>query len=427
MKIAIVPDIHLNKTVYKGVMDKVLSMLPFRNVDFMKAFEYVITKCIDDIKPDLVVIPGDIYDNFEPSNEIRGFLSSQLSRLSEAKIPIILLIGNHDVCKKHHGLKDIQELKLKNIVVVDKPDAKVFRGTRLFFFPYSLEVEQQKKTIKEDFQDFVRTIKSHDDNLPSIFFGHFGVKGAVLNQYTEEEIEDVTETTDTTTTPLPKKVLVAKDFNNRNANDIGCDDLDGIGADYVILGDYHKHQILNTKKCIAMYPGSLEKTSFTEVDQQKGFVVYDSEAVPEGKLGKCKFIEYPNCRPMIELRGNMLEIKKAFQELDYSKYQGAIVKLRFTGTHDELISFSANLEFFKKEIREKINPIHVYYINKADNKQMTEEATKLEKEIMEKGHLSNDDVVEVAKEMLKEQIKDDKEKKLTIDLADEIYKETVGA
>ena len=89
MKIAIIADCHLNKTVYKGVMDKNKLSLPFRNVDYMNAFEYMIDKNINEIKPELVVIPGDIFDTFDPNNDVRGFLNEQIAKLKEARIPII--------------------------------------------------------------------------------------------------------------------------------------------------------------------------------------------------------------------------------------------------------------------------------------------------------------------------------------------------
>jgi DNA repair exonuclease SbcCD nuclease subunit len=60
MKIAIAGDLHLNKTVYKGVMDRINSQLHFRNADFMKAFDYMVDKCVNEIKPDLFVVPGDV-------------------------------------------------------------------------------------------------------------------------------------------------------------------------------------------------------------------------------------------------------------------------------------------------------------------------------------------------------------------------------
>lgn len=424
MKIAVTADLHLNKTVYKSIMDRTLINLPFRNVDFMNSFRYIVDECVK-IGPDMLVIGGDIYDHYEPSNEIRGFFSNELSKLINAKIPVIILTGNHDICKKHHALKDIQELKLKNIMVVDTPMILNLKGMQFLLFPYSLDIEQQKKTIKEEFNDFIERVqKERKPELPSMFFGHFGVKNATINQYNEDTDEDeITNTTTTTIEVLSKKIT--KDFKNRNDNDIDPADLDRLNVDYVVLGDFHKHQILDTKKCIAMYTGSIEKTSFSEVQQQKGFVLYDSDMETDSKMGKFRFIEYPNCRPMLEMKGNMVEIKDIFKKVDYSKYQEAIVKLVFTGTSLELVDFSSDLENFKKEIREKLNPIHIDFINKCNNTEQEVKATKLEKEIMSKGHLSNDDVVEVVKEIIKERLTDEQDIQLAINLADEIYKETI--
>jgi len=420
MKIAVITDIHLNKTVYK-VMDRNVPDLPFRNVDFIKAFQYTVDTCINHIKPDLFVIGGDIYDKcYYPSNIVRGIFSAELSKLTSAQIPVIILVGNHDISLKTHALKDIGELKLKNIKVIDKSAILTYKDTQLFLFPYSLEVEQKVKTIKEDFLDFVKEIHAKKNDKPSIFFGHFGVSGAAINEYSgDDEIDVVTDTN--TTTTLPKK-----EYKNRSINDINCDDLDSIGSDYVLLGDYHKHQILQTKKCISMYPGSLEKTSFSEIDQKKGFVVYDSEVEAIKSYGKCRFIEYPNCRPMLEFRGNLIEMQNKFKKVDHLKYQESIVKLMFTGLLSEYIDFSAGLETFKKEIREKLDPIHIDVINKAKDDKQDQEATKLVQDIMENGHLSNDDVKDVVKEVIKEQVKDEKEMTLMIDLNDEIYTETVG-
>ena len=418
MKIAIVPDNHLNKAVYKGVMDRDNPQIPFRNVDFMNGFKFAVDTCIDELKPDMFVIPGDVYDNHLPSNEVRKFFSAQLSRLTKAKIPVIILVGNHDIYKKNHGLQDIQELQLKTIVVLDKPTITAYKDTQLFLFPCTFDVEQKRKTIKEDFSDFVKEIQAKKDDRLSIFFGHFGVRGASINQYRgdEEDVEDIDTMTNTTTT-------VMKNFKNKDENNISLEDLDSIGADYVFLGDYHQYQTLNTKKCVAMYSGSIEKTSFSEVGQVKGFILFDSEIESKNKRDKCRFIEYPNCRPMLELKGNFLDIQAAFRKIDYSKYQDAIVKIRFNGNSSELVDYSSGLDALKKEIREKVNPIHLYSINNTKDDQQEQAATQLENDITENGHLSNDDVRDVAKEEIRERVKDEKEMALTLALAEEIYQE----
>jgi len=159
MKISIIADCHLNKAIYKGVLDKKYSMLPFRTVDFMKAFRFIVKQNIETIKPDLMVVAGDIYDTYDPSNEVRAFFNQQLKHLSNAGIPVVLMVGNHDVCRKHHALSPIKTLELKNVTVIEEPELKVVDDKVLLFFPYSLKVERGEITIKDQFKEFVKESK----------------------------------------------------------------------------------------------------------------------------------------------------------------------------------------------------------------------------------------------------------------------------
>lgn len=420
MKIACIADLHLNKTVYKGVMDKKLTSLPFRNADFMRSFEWMVDECINNIKPDLLVIGGDVYDYYDASNPIRSFFSSQLSKLVENKIPCIILVGNHDVSKKNHALEDVQKLNLKPIRVLDSSLIMNFKEHRLLFFPYSLDIEQQKITMRDAFKKFTREIKEDKSNLPSIFFGHFGVKNAILNDYSIENDNEDERTTNTTTTLINAP---RAEYYSRRSDDIENTELDELGVEYVILGDFHRHQILKTK-CYGFYPGSIEKTDINEVNQKKGFMVYDSDAEEIKDYGKCKFIEYPNCRPMIEIRGNLESIKKQFYALDYSKYQGAIVKIVFIGNSEELLDFSSGIEELKKEMVDKIDPIHVFTVPKPPRDKIQEQkATALEREIMERGHFTDKDILNVLKEMIEERVIDKEDRDETIKIANEIYNE----
>lgn len=422
MKIAIVPDTHLNLYRYKGVYDKQFPKVLFRSADFMRSFEWIVDKCVNELHPDLFVIPGDVYDSFDPSNEIRGFFSIQLEKLTSAKIPVIILVGNHEICQKHHALKDLQELQLKSVKIYDQPSTLILSKSniKLLLFPYSLDIEQKKITLKEAFNQFVEKVQEEDDGTPAIFFGHFGVRGGKLNEYEIEKanaiLGDILEESEEVTTEKHS-------FINTNPNDVSLDDLDRIPAEYVFLGDYHEHQVLGTSKCIAMYPGSVEKTDFSEVDQKKGFVMYDSEAEPKGKMGKSQFVEYPHCRPMKEFKGNFAEIKKQFAKLDPSEYQEAVVKIHFEGTSEELLDFSIGLEPFKKEIRKALNPIHICHVQKVRNKDQEAVVSKLEQEILDKGHMETDDVIAIVKEVVREQVEDKEEQEATIALAIEIAEE----
>lgn len=398
-------------------MDREFINLPFRQADFVRSLRWMVDQCVNIINPDIIVFNGDIYDHFEPSNEIRGFFSSQLKRLNEKNIPVYILIGNHDVCRKHHALKDIQELGLKSISVIDKPilyNSKKY-GYRFLFFPYSLDIERKNVTPKEEFERFITKVAEQEDSgLKTLFFGHFGVQGDVMNQYLQDD------ETDTTTT-----ITTIKNFVNKNPNDISINDLDRLGVEYVFLGDFHNFHLLATKTCIGMYTGSIEKNNFSEIAQNKGFVVFDDKAEKDEKMGYCKFIEYPNCRPMLELRGNFEKIKEDFEVLDKSLYQGAIVKIMFVGTSEELISFSIGMDEFKNKVLKELNAIHIFHKQAVKNDQEEEDVSDLEREIDEKGHIEATDVIEVVKEIIVERISNEDEREATIDLAIEIYKQTM--
>lgn len=416
MKITDVADLHLNIALYKGIPDKEKVGLPFRVVDMMNSFKYIVDENINNIKPDLFVVSGDIFDNFAPPSLVSEFFNDQIRRLGAAGIKIILICGNHDLCRIHHALKPLNAVGLDYLKVYQSPKMIEFKDKILMLFPYSMEVESKKIAIRDQFHQFVKECKEKIKKDPKfqdkeiLFFGHFGVNGAIVNKYTERSEED-----DTSETKL---------FINRNKDDISLGDLDEIGASYVFLGDYHKYQVLDTKKCIAMYSGSIERTDISEAGQAKGFIVYDSEAKDNGKMGKCRFVEYPNCRPLIKLQGNMSEIEAQFNQTS-EKDKGAIVKISFQGNSEELMTFSLSLENFKKKIRTKIDPIHVFVQQKVIDVEEEEKATKLEEEIQEKGHVTSSDVLDVVGEMIKEKIKDEAEVNELLKMADDIYKEAM--
>lgn len=412
MKIAVIGDLHLNLVAYTKIYDDEFIGLPFRNGDFMRSFRHMVDQCINSIKPDLVVITGDVYDYYEPTNDVRGFFSNQLERLADQKIPVIILIGNHDVCKKHHALKDIQELNLKHIKVIEQPKIIKYKDIQLLMFPYSLDIERGLVTIKEEFIKFKKLFEEKNDGSEAIFFGHFGVKGASLSEYNIKRGKDI---------------KIKGDFLNDSDVDVSCEDLDNLGAKYCILGDYHKGQILETNKCRAMYTGSIEKTDFSEIDQKKGFVVYDSEAKEDGKFGKCKFIEYPNCRPMLELNGNLMTMQAQFAKQNYANLQKSIVKFKFEGTTEESTTFYLGFRNFKQEIVEKINPVYMIHEKKIKNPKMEEECTALQKEIAEKGQIESDDVLAILKEMIDEREKNEEEKTLLKSIITDIYNKNRGA
>lgn len=409
MKISIVADCHLNKALFKGVLDKKYTSLPFRTVDFMKAFRSIIKENIEEIKPDLMVIAGDVYDTYDPSNEVRAFFNRQLKELTEANIPVIVLVGNHDICKKHHALYPLKNLNLQNVTIIEEPELTIFEDKILMLFPYSLQVERGEIPIKEQLYSFIEetkeTISNNTEyqNKDIFFFGHFGVKGATLKSI--------------------KKGDSIQKITSSDSHDISVNDLDLIGAKYIFLGDYHQHQVLPTKNSIAMYTGSIEYGDMSERHQKKGYVVYDDSFELSAETGKSRFIEYANCRPMFELKGNMEKMNAELENMPESK--GAIVKIYFEGNNSELLDFSMGLDDLKKKIQAKLKPIHLWHEQKVYDKEQDKEVIEIQEEILEKGHLNEDLVLKVIEEIIKEKEKDENEQKKLLDLAQDIYKEAM--
>jgi DNA repair exonuclease SbcCD nuclease subunit len=405
MKIACINDLHLNIMVYTKVYDKEYIGLPFRHGDFMRAFKWMVEKTIEE-GVDLVVIGGDVYDYYEPTNDIRGFFSQQLEKLVANKIPVIILVGNHDICKKHHALKDIHELNLKKIKVIEEPKIIKFKDHQLVLLPYSLDIERKVRTIKQEFVKLAEEFKAKDDGSDSIFFGHFGIKGAVLSDYNLKKT----------------RAKVKKGFLNDNAEDVSISDLDMLNVSHVIMGDYHKHQLLDTKNCFSMYTGSIEKTDFSEINQEKGFVIYDSNNEDNGGYGKCRFIEYPNCRPMLQLEGTLTDMKKQFSKVKYEELKGAIVKFAFKGNREEATQFSLGQKEFNKDIKEKIDPIHFINESKVSSPKVESEVKDLKEEVLQiEDKEEGDSILPLLEEMIDEVEEIEEERVILKDLMSDMY------
>ncbi|UCE96763.1 MAG: DNA repair exonuclease [Candidatus Bathyarchaeota archaeon] len=81
-----VADLHLGYTQYN---------LDARREDFNKAFTEVVDKTIE-LKPDFIVIAGDIFHHARPSNVTLEAAIKNFRRLRDASIPVLAVDGSHD-------------------------------------------------------------------------------------------------------------------------------------------------------------------------------------------------------------------------------------------------------------------------------------------------------------------------------------------
>jgi len=92
MKILHVADTHLGYSAYRKATDDGINR---REMDVYNAFEQFVDYAVD-IKPDIIIHAGDLFDNVRPNNRAISFAVDQLNRLSKKQIPTVLIAGNHE-------------------------------------------------------------------------------------------------------------------------------------------------------------------------------------------------------------------------------------------------------------------------------------------------------------------------------------------
>ncbi|MEJ2272906.1 MAG: DNA repair exonuclease, partial [Candidatus Bathyarchaeota archaeon] len=79
-------DLHLGYSQYN---------LEVRRRDFNNAFGELVDKAIK-LKPDFIIIAGDVFEHARPSNSTLEFAIAKFRRLKDAGIPVLTVDGSHD-------------------------------------------------------------------------------------------------------------------------------------------------------------------------------------------------------------------------------------------------------------------------------------------------------------------------------------------
>lgn len=109
MKFLHLADLHLGKSIYGTSM--------IDNGD-QKAWTERFLEKAREIKPDAVVIAGDVYDRSQPSGKAVQLLSSLVTELTDSGITVMMTAGNHDSVQALSFLSPILE---KQKVYISRP------------------------------------------------------------------------------------------------------------------------------------------------------------------------------------------------------------------------------------------------------------------------------------------------------------------
>jgi exonuclease SbcD len=284
--------------------------LPLRSIDFLNALDTIIQTAIDE-KVDLVLFAGDTYRDRSPAPTFQREWGRRMVRLSQAGIPTLLLVGNHDrspAFGRAHALQEYETLSIPYVMVASKPclikPEEIGVPLQIIALPWlshsgmiaALGLETAKiKNINEHMEKAFTELVSGfleeiDPTIPVVLTAHGMVQGAKLGA--ERSLSLGSEFI------LPPSLV--KDPR----------------LDYVALGDIHKAQNLNGDQSFhtdpelnhsnqppVIYPGSIERVDFGEAGDDKFFVIAEvtrgSTKISWRKLHGRKFIDCA-CRLVTE-------------------------------------------------------------------------------------------------------------------------------
>ncbi|MBI5972412.1 exonuclease subunit SbcD [Staphylococcus caledonicus] len=257
---------------------------------FLEDQEYILDKFIhklEEEKPDLLVISGDIYDTSYPSKETIKLFEKVIGLINiEMGIPTIITNGNHDGRERlNYGATWFQYSKLyirTQLECMDKPIT--FNNVNFYTLPFATISEikeffddEEIKTYEQATHKCIEYIgeKLNPESI-NILIGHLTINGGK-----------------TSDSERPLTIGTVESVNKSNFNIF----------DRVLLG--HLHHPFSIQDDVIDYSGSLLQYSFSEVNQPKGYkqIIIDSK-----DSITTKFIQLTPMRELEEVKGDYQEV-----------------------------------------------------------------------------------------------------------------------
>ena len=291
MKIVHCSDLHLGKR-FSGNKDYVKK----RYMDFFNAFATFIDK-VEEIKPDVCLIAGDIFDKKEINPDILSKTEYLFKKLKDnVKKDIIAIEGNHDNSRilEESWLEYLQEQNILKVFYYNKDfeEKNYLKINDINFYP----VGYPGFMIDEALTKLSEKLNPQEKNIVVV---HTGISGS----------------TDTLPGLVSTSIL----------------DLFKDKAIYIAGGHIHSFKTYPKEKAYFFVSGSLEFSNVqNEKSDKKGFILFDTDTL------NYKFIELEHRK----------RIKKDFSYTNFSnledEFEKFVKELNLTGEEILVISVSLN-------------------------------------------------------------------------------------
>ncbi len=296
-----------------------------RLIDFEKALSFCIDFALEQ-EVDFFLFSGDAYKTAHPTPTHQRLLMNCFLRLYQAKIPVVIIIGNHDNPLSHgkaHALDIFGQIPLEGFHVISKPTAlrlETKNGpVQIVGIPWptrntlALHNEHQHLSATE-ITDYISTgvtkiiaslAADLDQSLPSVLAGHLTVSNGIFSGSEKRAVYG--------TDPLfmPSQLGI-------------------VPFDYVALGHLHRFQNVNGSQFPPIvYSGSIERIDFGERKEDKGFCYV---TIHEKEMTSFEFIKTPT-RPFIQIDARLYDpdhqTELLLEEIEKHELEGAIVKIMY--------------------------------------------------------------------------------------------------
>ena len=291
MKIVHCSDLHLGKR-FSGTKNYVKK----RYMDFFNAFATFVDK-VEEIKPDVCLIAGDIFDKKEINPDILSKTEYLFKRLRDnVKKDIIAIEGNHDNSRilEESWLEYLQEQNILKVFYYNKDfeEKNYLKIDDINFYP----VGYPGFMIDEALTKLSEKLNSQEKNIVVV---HTGISGS------------------TDTLPGLVSTSILDLFKNK--------------AIYIAGGHIHSFTTYPKEKPYFFVSGSLEFSNVqNEKSDKKGFILFDTDTL------NYEFIELEHRK----------RIKKDFSYTNFSnlenEFENFVKELNLTGEEILVISVSLN-------------------------------------------------------------------------------------
>ena len=296
MKIAHLADTHLGYRQLTRTDDAGRNV---REQDVYRAFEEAITRIIE-LRPDAVIHAGDLFDSYHPSSRALGVALDALRRLKRARIPVVVIAGNHST-PRYASVGHIFEVLARFggvHAVWREPETIELGDLAVHAVPHHADPQILEQSIRA---------AEPVQGRANVLVLHAGLDG-----------------------------LARVGAGEAGSVSISGGTLEAVASfDYIALGHLHAREGVRINAC---YAGSLERLSFADQESRKGFVEIDL-SLPLSDPGRVRFHD-TTPRPMAtvgpidgSLEGDLAErivAASAAIELD-----GAIIRCALTGVDQD--------------------------------------------------------------------------------------------